>query len=88
MSTRKRSRSPSPRSQSPSAKKYKQSSYIQSIKDYLTILFKSENSIQIKCKQNKNGDIFITISENSGHPFIQISLHRHCGLFSNNLVYR
>ena len=87
MSTKKRSHSPFPRSRSPSAKKRKQSSYIQSIKDYLAILFKSNNSIQIECKQNKNGDIFITIKENSEHPFIQISLHHHCGLFSNNLMY-
>ena len=90
MFTRKRSRSPSPRSRSPSPKKRKQSpqiSYIQSIKDYLAALFKSNNPIQIECKQNKNGDIFITISENLEHPFIQISLHPNCGLFSNNLMY-
>lgn len=87
MVTKKRKDRPSPKNGSPSAKNLKQSSYIQSIKDYLTILFQSENSIQIKCNQKKNEEIFITISENSEYPFIQISLQYDCRLFSNNLMY-
>ena len=75
MSTRKRK---SPDSTNP---------YTESIKTYLADLFISKKPIVIQCEQRKSGTISVEIKENSKYPFIEFSLHPHCGLLEKNLMY-